>query len=481
MAKKKSEAVEDISALLEFNSADFVDAVDSDSRLVAQEIGLDDLDTCISSGILAYDLILGGGRKSGRWYSETGPEHGGKTTLVKMALGQGMLHIPSQLTGIYIDQEGTLDPTWAGHIWGVQPSELYTVFGQRKAGGKQWQHPPRIRYYKPQFGEQALLFLINLLSRRPEKVKAEGQWWYIYTPMPADEVRKNGTGYTLAELRDKLTVNKRKLWDANLYSHTGLFYVPVPNNYGGPELIIGVDSWSAFTPKQIALQDNDALGSQARMFSRYLNTLKSLAASRGVTIVGTKQIRQKIGGYGDPEYNPGGENLKHVDDVRCRIGTLSNKVKSGKSNSNVQVEDTDEYRYFKIRNKKNKTFVPFKECDGRWWTSHEGSSGFGIDPVFDTMEYLRMTGQYEAQKRGFRAVLIDDTKAAKKLLDIVFNYQSFKDSILDHCIYNSEGSKVASFDLRNYCFKQIKKDDGLGLRLFLQGGAIQDEEDDEEE
>lgn len=860
MAKAKADKGSDDQStyVLDIFDDSFVDDIESDSRLLAQEIGLNDLDTAISSGSLVLDLILGGGHKSGKVYAYTGPEHGGKTTIVKMAMGQALRTIPYRLKGVFLDGEGTFDPIWAGHIWGVEPNELHKVIGLRNAKTKDWLISPQIRYYKPQFGEQGLVFLTNLVKNRPEKVKLDNRWWYLYVPSTADEVRKNGSGWTKDTIRDTLTrevevngkTKKVKLWDASLYSDTGCFYVPVPNNYGGPELIIGIDSFTSLTPKQIALQDNEALGAQARMFSRYLTPLKSLIASRGITLLGTKQIRQKIGGYGDcfvyhtpvlledgtirpigllyadlakgkevqrvmsynfetdtfepkrivrayrkatqdndvfikvtydfvtyghsgnasvtvtdnhnffttrgevkvkdlrvgdyllgyeegyclnedqkqllygsllgdgeinlaanhiviqynhieetqdylkwkkamlggyntpidkreystkagerrvlvtgktghinnryvpkslrvlkrsqtglnqkvidridirsmaiwfmddgtlssntrdgyclailntrwdldtkrrlaehvtnilgvsctfdkkgfyinrkaevisalsklapychkdftykfhklipskaigtykwdteegkkkykkvkvlgieyvdptevkfdlevednhnyivggrngilvhnSEYNPGGETLKHVDDVRCRIGTVSNKIKTGKSNYNVQVEGDDEYRYFHIRNKKNKTFVPFKECDGRWWTQHGGSSGFGIDPVFDVLKYLEMTGQKTAVKKGFSVTLQEDSKAAERLKDIVFSYDSFKDSILEGCIYDAQGNVVSKkFNLREYCGKQLHRDGGYGLQLFLRDGDLGDEGDGDDE
>lgn len=492
MAKAKADKGSDDQStyVLDIFDDSFVDDIESDSRLLAQEIGLNDLDTAISSGSLVLDLILGGGHKSGKVYAYTGPEHGGKTTIVKMAMGQALRTIPYRLKGVFLDGEGTFDPIWAGHIWDVEPNELHKVIGLRNAKTKDWLISPQIRYYKPQFGEQGLVFLTNLVKNRPEKVKLDNRWWYLYVPSTADEVRKNGSGWTKDTIRDTLTrevevngkTKKVKLWDASLYSDTGCFYVPVPNNYGGPELIIGIDSFTSLTPKQIALQDNEALGAQARMFSRYLTPLKSLIASRGITLLGTKQIRQKIGGYGDSEYNPGGETLKHVDDVRCRIGTVSNKIKTGKSNYNVQVEGDDEYRYFHIRNKKNKTFVPFKECDGRWWTQHGGSSGFGIDPVFDVLKYLEMTGQKTAVKKGFSVTLQEDSKAAERLKDIVFSYDSFKDSILEGCIYDAQGNVVSKkFNLREYCGKQLHRDGGYGLQLFLRDGDLGDEGDGDDE
>lgn len=467
MAKaKKKDAEVDLAAILDDTSV-----FDVEERSVKlSSIGVDSIvriGDSISTGMLAVDLMIGGGLMRGREYEIVGPEHGGKTTLIYSCFAAAIKHIPNALKALFFDIEGTIDPRWFGNICGEK--DLTNVFGKSKetAQGIVWEKKPKIRYYKPNFGEQALKLLKRQLKRMPDKVLIGDTWYYMWTPRDSASAKKTGTAYTLADLRDKL----KGAFDKKLFQRYGSFYVKVPNNYSGPELIIGVDSWAAMTPEAIAEDDSNAMASQARMFSKHLNDIKSLIAAKGCTIIGANQIREKMMAYGNPEYSPGGNTKKHTTDCRLRIGTVNNPFGKGA----LETDGDDEYRHFKIVNRKNKVFQPYKECVGRWWNSHNGETGYGPDPVYDTLQYLKMTGQIvrgkDGKTKGYR-IVFDKKKKDKLLLKLekmVLSPDDFKDAIL--------GPKEFGLDIRKMCFKQLRS--GYGMTLYMRNGkkdSLKDED-----
>ncbi len=269
-----------------FDVSSFFDMEEKATKLNSVSVATSiDPKTMISTDILCLDLILGGGLKAGRWYDFVGPESSGKTTALYHVLGSAVRHIPNNLKGIFEDLEGQIDFSWFSNI--TKQDDLDSVFGKRIDGGE-WDVIPKLRYYKPAFGERGLQFIKKALKRMPDKVRVNDTWFYMFAPSTAKNVSKAG-GYGT---RDLQTLLKGK-YNSDLFKSTGNFYVEIPNNYAGPELLIGIDSWAAMTPEAIAEDNSDALGGQARMFSKYCNDIKSLIAAKGCTLVGINQAREK--------------------------------------------------------------------------------------------------------------------------------------------------------------------------------------------
>jgi hypothetical protein len=69
----------------------------------------------------------------------------------------------------------------------------------------------------------------------------------------------------------------------------------------------------------------------------------------------------------------------------------------GKSGINVEPcwdgKGNDRYTFSKLDCEKSKDFSPHRHCWIRWWFESNGREGPGIDPVFDTFQFLKMTGQ----------------------------------------------------------------------------------------
>ena len=89
-------------------------------------------DELVSLGSISLDFCLYGGLKPGRVIEISGAESGGKTTLAFLATASFQRSHPEEKV-LYIDLEGTLDPTWAEKL-GVKldPDHFiyYQSFGQ---------------------------------------------------------------------------------------------------------------------------------------------------------------------------------------------------------------------------------------------------------------------------------------------------------------------------------------------------------------
>ena len=464
MAKKaiKKKARENAEA--DFNFSDAFDLAERASKLTAVEVSEKvDLNTVIHSGSLVMDLVMYcGGLQAGRIYDLHGPESGGKTTLGNIILCQAILSIPgppNRTRGYYIDAEGTLDKTWFRNIarsYGIKLT-LREIFGKKdKDGG--WIIQPVIRLLKPTVGDTALKTTVRVMNAMPDKVFMRDSWMYSWTPVEAKTAKKTG-GATDKQLRAMLTEKGIK-WDKDLLAKTGSYMVAIPGNYGGPELIIFTDSMIALTPRQTAEDDSSAMAQHGRMFSKYINNIKSLAAAKGVTLVNVNQLRKNPGQmFGDPTYAPGGEAIKYVADCRNIVSPCANPAGGGQ----YEEEGNDKYRWTSFTNKKNKLSTPGTKIKFRWWTERDGKTGCGLDPVHDTLEYLELTGQIKTSgRKGFYIILANQCKAKAVLDKLMLNVDAFKALVVNGTV--EMGKETIKCNVRRLCRDQIKS--GLAFTLY---------------
>lgn len=475
--KAKKKAREDAS--MDFNFSDAFDEAEKSTRLTAVEVSEKvDMNTVITSGSLVMDLcIYGGGLQAGRVYDLHGEESGGKTTAGTIALIQAVKSIPGpkgKTKAYYCDAEGTFDKKWFMNIarsYGLEFS-LKEIFGNKDKEGN-WINKPTIRLVKPTIGDVYLKTVIRVLNAMPNKIFMKDKWMYSWSPVDPKVAKKTG-GLTVKKLKEVIE-DQGISYDKELFAKTGSYMTPVPNNYGGPELVILTDSMVALTPAQIAEDDSEALSMQARMFSRWMNTIKSLASSKGVTLININQLREKPMAFGDARYAPGGKAIHYVTDCRNILTPCANPAGGGQ----IEEVGNDTYRWTSMTNKKNKLFIPGSKIKFRWWTKRNGEVGCGLDPVFDTMDYLERTGQIKMRAKKVKIMLADHKKAKEIFDNLTLSYDEFKTLVCDKEL--QKNGSVIKCDLRKICLKQIRSGIAFDLQVKASGGKDEVIEEDLDE
>ena len=91
-----------------------------------------------------------------------------------------------------------------------------------------------------------------------------------------------------------------------------------------------VDSVPALTPSRIeeSSMSDATIGLQARLMSTICMKLNGVLAENKTTVLWINQIRDKIGGYGNPETTPGGRALKFYSSLRLKVSRAED-IKSG--------------------------------------------------------------------------------------------------------------------------------------------------------
>lgn len=368
------------------NYYDLESLVDIETEIDSLEKDFDLLSTWEPSsrqptGLLSLDLILGGGTLPG-WYTYFGGEQSSKTTLATWVMLKAAIDKIVPIIQFW-DFEGSFSPDYLYHIaqnvgYKGTLRDLFGVYDD-KAG--KWIVRPTVRKYQESVAEKFFDNLKKLQRKLPDKVKKDGDWWYVFTPTKTNK-----------HLRDKC--------DEKQYKKTGNYWIPATD--GNPQAIIVVDSYPAMLPRNIEKKDEggDGLAAQARMFSEQLKRVKGELSSKKIIIIGINQMRKNpMAMYGPTETEPGGEALKFYSDVRIRMTSRSsvfgNKGLMEKERS-VCGKGRDKYRYVNVKTIKNKLSIPDMETWLRIWVKDSEGKARGFDPVFDTFQFMRETGLLSA-------------------------------------------------------------------------------------
>lgn len=390
-----------------------------------------------SSGSAVLDLMMGGGYYPGRWYTHLGLEASGKSTALMSTMANSLdMDVPYRFMW---DYEGSMDWTYFSQML----PKAYTqadLFGVKNDQGKTLKRG-LVNYYDEDVAETFFDSMGSLLRKMPRKLWVpERKAWYLVF----ENSKEN------ASFRDSAD---KKLSDAQD------LFIPAPN--GLPQALIFLDSYPAMLPEGLDEDDKKAgMASQARMFSDKLKLVKPKLRRRHCSIIGVNGIRLKPGvSFGSPEYEPCGEALKFVSDCRVRfnsVGVPKHCVGTGAfaEEKDVGGEGTDRYRYSTLKTRKNKMGPNFLEGHMRIWMADADGKGHGIDPVFDTWQFLKLTGWITGSMKKFE-LTVPETDTVIKM-----EWQQLKELVLLKGDNLKEVHRVLKLkerlNVRKICFNLLK-------------------------
>jgi len=408
----------------------------------------------VSTGTLCLDYLWHGGLQPGM-YQLSGPEASGKTTLGFTTFGN-IIRQNLPLT-VMEDAEGTAggDIQYVEQLLGLP---LDTISG--KNGIK------RVRLYQENVIERMYDVMKETFRRFPYKIyDADADAWFYRVKDATDKKSK----YALEKMM-ALTGATRM----DMESRNGSLYLPAPSRIEG---VFFVDSYASLvTEREEEAESEDGdnrMAAEAGAFSKNIKRIIAPLASKGFAIFGINQTRENPGQkYGSPIYEPGGNALKFYSSVRDRVsplvpGSMHTKACAmferskeggamGSSSYEASVEKsgaTDHYKYARIQNNKNKYGTPYLSTEMRIWFRDYEKKGRGIDPVFDTWQFMESQGLGEYRNKKFFS----------KWWEGSIDWLKFKALILAEVSGDpkriadaSKGIKLKKHGLRQRCFDYLR-------------------------
>lgn len=348
------------------------------------------IENAMSTGILSQDFVLGGGYAGGRIAANPGAEGSGKTTSTLVSIANAAAQdIPS----IVFDCEAEFDAAYADRMLARFGYNMRTMQGVYNKKRGLWEVPPMVRIYQINNGEQIFRMSIRAMKLLPDiRRDADGNYWSV----TADKRGKE----TAVESNGKIQM--------------ALFY----------------DGFAAMIPNILDGDDEkETIGAQALMFSRMLPRVASLMTKKNCTIIGTNQVRDKIGAFMGGVTHPGGNALKFYTALRTTFSAISASTAKYGEQTQAYFEEPglnggpDRYQFIKMQNNKNKAYTPKRSGLARIRFMKDGKPGDGICETFDCMTVLQATGQ--CVKVGKKLTFdIQPTKAKGGTLKLPFDPHS---------------------------------------------------------
>jgi RecA/RadA recombinase len=414
-------------------------------------------------------------------YTSAGDEQSAKTTSVLTIMASAIKEAIPLLE--LFDYEGSTKnskPYVQSIIKGtgikINMSEL---FGKKDQETGKWIVRPRVRYHAESVGEKFFDYMSEVLRTLPDKKLIGNKWWLRF-----DDTKQNKAKY--GEFADN---NMPKKYGKGIW---------IPAKDDKLQAIFFTDSYPAMN--SIANDDEDAnngLALQARMFSKHLPRVKGRLADKMVALIGVNQIRDvPMAMFGPKVQEPGGKALRFNSDVRLRNTPRGSGQPLWPKNFNkefqeveksVEFEDgVDTYRYIEVKAIKNKLWTPGRKAWLRIWIEDGSGTARGFDPFFDTMYYLRQTGQLTGTGRhpsktgggkSGQTLNLDGLGKGK-----VLKWEEYKRWILGTKEDMIEISKKAGFkpmSLRAWCFKQMASGRGEILYTQMLKGKVEEDDSDD--
>jgi len=468
----ESEAQEPKVKKVKFDSAAaYSEVIDDISKRQGFESSGLDVAPAMSTGILEVDMIMGGGIRASM-VTAAGNEQCAKTTLALVGMAASIkANIPIVA---FVDFEGSTKNSkpYVQSILNTCGLNMTVdqVFGKKNKDGT-WAVRPRVRYRAETILENFYDWVSQILRDLPDKKFVEGKWWLVF-----DDKNKKQKAMA-GEFVDATMTRKygNGLW------------VEAPDDK--IQAIIFVDSYTAMQPK---IKDEEEIGNQlsvkASAFSKQLERVKGRMAEKMVTIYGLNHLRSNpMAMFGPKEDEKGGNALKQFSDVRLRqtSRSLSAAPFSPKADKNFDYNESepsvefkgglDVYRYVHVKAIKNKLWTPGRTGFFRIWVRDGNGQARGIDPVFDTINYLKKTGQLKGTRKAFKLNLKDLGQSKNSL-----TWEDLKRWVLGDKETMTAISKKAGYtpmSIRRFCFSQMSK--GVGEELYVSQENSRSKDDDD--
>jgi RecA/RadA recombinase len=444
------------------------ESIDVIARRQGAEASNLDIGEPMSTGLLCYDLMLGGGIRPGM-YTSAGGEQSAKTTTALIVMANAVKQGIPLLE--YWDFEGSTKNSKA-YVRSILKGSgvkltIDELFGKKDAEGR-YTLRPRVRYHSESVGEKFFDYMSEVLRNLPDKKFINKKWWLVF-----EDNKVNKAKYGEAA-------------DASMPKKYGKgLWIEAPD--GKLQAIFFVDSYPAMNSIANDEEDvNNGLALQARMFSKHLPRVKGRLADKMVAFIGINQMRAvPMAMFGPKEQEPGGQALRFNSDVRTRNTPRGSgqplwpknfsKETYMEEEKSVEFEGVDKYRYIHKKAIKNKLWTPQRTGWFRIWVEDGSGTARGFDPFFDTIFYLKQTGQVVGKGRDKLLLTLDGIGKAKPLTWYDYKKWVLGDKEAMTTICKKAGFKPMS--LRAYCFKQVA--DGTGEKLYLaQKDTTTDESED---
>ncbi len=212
----------------------------------------------------------------------------------------------------------------------------------------------------------------------------------LLTMLMIKEAQQNGYNCALIDAEnsyspdwsEKLGVDNEKLLINQPTTGDEAFAIADMMAKSGQVKLIVIDSIASLTPKAVyegEYSDNH-IGLLARLCSQSLNKINPILVKNKVTLVLINQQRMKIGSYGNPVTEPGGEALKYYSSIKLEVN---------RSEVIGDKEDVDGF-LTRIKVVKNKCGVPFRKVETNIYLGKNGK--YGIDKDEEILELALSEG-----------------------------------------------------------------------------------------
>lgn len=412
----------------------------------------------LSTGSLTLDYFYNGGILP-MMYTIAGPEQSGKSLTATTILASAYKENVDGL--VYFDAEETLNGDTVGNLFNT--TNVSDLFSMRKEG--KVEIAPRVHVFKGNSLEGVMDGVTNIVNNLPDKtyIEAEESWFFKFDKDSKED--KELLAILEFTIDDKATKK---------YGSDKFILCRDPHSKpksSGVQAVIIIDSLAILITDS---EDEDGptqqMALEARRFSKHLKRFVGRLAKKQVVVLAINHTKVNPNvRYGSPEYEPGGGAIKFLAGVQTRMSSISSSTAGWGGAGAVFEEDSvhqegfqDRYQFKKFKLTKDKVGGNAnKDTVLRVWMEDCFGESRGFDPVMDTIQFLKSTGQMEESRGRF-------TVTGHPLLkDRSFTYNQFKKFILATAIEDSRYKMpveefLAEFkldtvlNLREWCFSQIR-------------------------